>query len=198
MGRARVTVAGALLAATLLATGPLAGCSTNHEVVDQSAGGVNGYVPGSGGFRTFAPQQRRAAPKVAGELLDGSTFDLASHAGEVIVLNFWASWCPPCRDEADELEASYQASRADGVMFLGVDSRDGRDAAKAFVVGRVTYPSLFDPAGRIAVAFREVPPTALPSTVIIDRRGRIAAVVTNSVFREDLTPLVRRIAAEPR
>jgi thiol-disulfide isomerase/thioredoxin len=193
MGRARLVLA----VAAAMGASMLAGCAATHDAVNQTAGGADRYVAGTGGFRTFPPAQRRSAPKVAGELLDGSAFEMAT-GGDVIVLNFWASWCPPCRDEADELEAGYQATRADGVTFLGVDSRDGRDAARAFVAGRVTYPSLFDPAGRIALGFREVPPTALPSTLIIDRRGRIAAVVTNAVFREDLIPLVQQIAAEPK
>jgi peroxiredoxin len=148
--------------------------------------------------QTFSSGERPAAPAVGGQLLDGSSFDLAAHRGSVVVLNFWASWCGPCRDEAADLEAAYEATKADGVTFIGVNSRDQSDTARAFVAGhQVTYPSLFDPAMRIALGFRDLP-TALPSTVVIDRQGRVASVTRGRIFREDFTPLVRQIAAEPR
>ena len=93
------------------------------------------------------------------------------------------------RPEADDLEQTYQATKADGVTFLGINTRDQRDAAKAFVRGRSTYPSVFDPAGRLALGFK-VPPTAIPSTIIIDRQGRIAAVAPARVLRSELEPIV--------
>ena len=175
----------------------VSGCSANHKVVDQTAGSQNRYVAGNGASQTFPVDKRRAAPDVSGELLDGTHFDVASQRGQVVVLNFWASWCPPCRDEASELEAAYQATKGDGVVFVGVDGRDTRDAARSFIDGHgLTYPSLFDPAGKLAMSFREVPPSVLPSTLILDRDGRIAAVFRQPVFRDDLTPLLRQIAQQ--
>ena len=86
------------------------------------------------------------------------------------MVNFWGSWCAPCRAEADDLEKTYQATKAKGVAFLGVNSRDGRDAAKAFERGRVTYPSIFDPSSKVALEF-DVTQVTTPSTLILDRRG---------------------------
>jgi len=148
-------------------------------------------------INVYAVGERASAPVLRGERLDGTgTLDLTAHTGDVIVVNFWASWCAPCRTEADDLEQTYQATRDDGVTFLGIDTNDQRDAAKAFVRGRFTYPSVFDPAGRLALGF-SVPPTAIPSTIIIDRQGRIAAVVRRAILRSELEPAVAALAAEP-
>jgi peroxiredoxin len=152
-------------------------------------------VAGDGRTVVFAPKDRRPAPEVKGSTVDGGTFDLASVRGHVVVINFWASWCAPCRLEAADLEAVHLSTKDSGATFLGVDSRDERDAAKAFVAGRVTYPSLFDPAGRIALRFTDVPPTTLPATLIVDRDGRIAAVVRASVNQDALRQLVTQIEA---
>jgi peroxiredoxin len=94
------------------------------------------------------------------------------------------------------LEKTYQSTKASGVTFVGVNSRDEQDTAKAFAEARSTYPSLFDPDGKIALSFSDVPPTALPCTLIIDRSGRIAVVIRNTIRQDTLTPLVQQIAAE--
>jgi thiol-disulfide isomerase/thioredoxin len=143
----------------------------------------------------YAAADRVAAPAITGELLDGSAYDSASTRGDVVVINFWGSWCAPCRAEAADLEETYQATKASGVAFLGINVRDERDKAKAFVVGRSTYPSLFDPPGRLALRF-DVPPNSIPATLILDRSGRIAVVIRKSIRRPELEPIVTRLAAE--
>ncbi|MEV1144206.1 TlpA disulfide reductase family protein [Micromonospora sp. NPDC049799] len=147
------------------------------------------------GIVECAPDQRSAAPKLAGELLTGGSYDVARDRGRVVVVNFWGSWCNPCRAEADDLENTYQATKGSGVTFLGINVQDQRDKAKAFEEGRVTYPSLFDPPSRLALAL-DIPPNTIPATVILDREGRIAAVIRAAVTQEGLQPIVERIAAE--
>jgi peroxiredoxin len=173
------------LALVLVFAGLLAGCTSRGAT---SAGQTAFFDTG----------RRPPAPAVHGDALDGGgTLDLTTHRGDVVVLNFWASWCGPCRAEAAELVSVAGDTKADKVAFLGIDVRDDRDKAKAFAQAHgLDYPSVFDPAGRVALAFKDVPPTTTPATVVIDRQGRIAAVFRKALLREELTPVVRRVAAE--
>jgi thiol-disulfide isomerase/thioredoxin len=153
---------------------------------------------GTGQSAFFEVGKRPAAPAVQGDALDGSgQIDLAAHRGDVVVLNFWASWCGPCRAEAAELVAVADQTRADKVSFLGIDVRDDRDKATAFAQAHgLDYPSVFDPAGRVALGFKDVPPNTTPATVVVDRQGRIAAVFRKALLREELAPVVQKVAAE--
>ena len=147
-------------------------------------------------IQVFAVADRKPAPDLTGDLLDGSgTFPLADHAGEVVVINFWGSWCAPCVAEADDLESTYMATKDRKVTFLGINIQDERDAARSFLVGRSTYPNVFDPAGTLSLRFA-VPPTTIPSTIIVDRAGRIAAIARTAVQRDELEPVVVKLAAE--
>lgn len=140
---------------------------------------------------------RESAPAFEGELLDGTEFTSSNLAGDVTVLNFWGSWCAPCRIETPEFQAVYADVSDSGVQFLGVDVKDDRQMAQAFVdsVG-VTYPSLFDPRGEVAMAFRGFPANVVPSTILIDRAGRVAAVYVAVVPEEDLRRALDQLAAE--
>jgi len=186
---------------TLLAAVPavaigLSGCGRSRAPTGTAA--AQQADARAGTVVTFSAAQRQAAVTVTGELLGGSAFDLAQWFGRVVVLNWWGSWCAPCRLEAPDLQAAYEATRDPGVEFLGVDIRDSRDAATAFVTDfDITYPSLFDPAGRVALAFRDVPPTVVPSTALLDRHHRVAAVFRRVVTRRELEAAVRALADEP-
>jgi thiol-disulfide isomerase/thioredoxin len=178
----------ALVALALAAAVALGGCT------GESGSGAGGSGGGLSTLVELKPAERKPAPSVAGDLLDGGRFDLSSARGQVVVVNFWASWCSPCRAEAADLEAAYQASKAKGVTFLGINIRDDRDKARAFVRGRATYPSIFDPAGRLALDFQDVPPNTIPATIVIDQAGRVAAVIRTAVRQSDLQPIVERVA----
>lgn len=159
--------------------------------------GESGSATAAGGTVVeLAPGDRKPAPALSGDLLDGGRFELTGTRGQVVVVNFWASWCAPCRVEAADLEAVYQATKAKGVAFLGINIRDDKDKAKSFHSGRATFPSLFDPAGRLALEFQDVPPNTIPATLVIDRSGKVAAVIRTSVRQSDLQPIVERIAAD--
>jgi thiol-disulfide isomerase/thioredoxin len=181
-----------LVVAALLA---LTGCSTGANAVDQTAGGDDRYVSGDGKTIVYEPSRRTAAPAVTGTTLDGKSYDLASQKGHVVVINFWAEWCPPCRAEAADLESVYQSTKDSGVEFVGVDIRDDKSKAQAFAGEKSTYPSIFDPAGRVSLDFRDVPPQTLPATLIIDKDGRIAVVIRNVVLKDKLAQLVDQVAA---
>jgi thiol-disulfide isomerase/thioredoxin len=139
--------------------------------------------------------KRPPAPALTGELLEGGAYDLSQDRGKVVVVNFWGSWCAPCRAEIDDLEQTYEATKAQGVAFLGINVRDDRDKAKAFHLNQVTYPSIVDPASKLALDF-DIPPNSIPATIILDRAGRIAVVIREAVVLNEFQPIVARIAAE--
>ncbi|HEX5205387.1 MAG TPA: TlpA disulfide reductase family protein [Actinoplanes sp.] len=142
-----------------------------------------------------APDRRPQVGDVTGDLLGGGTYDVAQDRGKVVVVNFWGSWCAPCRAEADDLETTYQATKAKGVSFIGINSRDDKDAAIAFERGRVTYPSIYDFEGKVALKF-DVTQTTTPQTLILDRQGRIAVALRAATTHTQLQPLVEKIASE--
>jgi thiol-disulfide isomerase/thioredoxin len=139
--------------------------------------------------------ERPAAPQLSGELLEGGRYDLSQDRGQVVVINFWGSWCAPCRAEIDDLEQVYLATKERGVRFLGINVRDDRDKAKAFHQGKVTYPSVIDPSSKLALDF-DVPPNTIPATIVLDRAGRIAVVIRDAVQAAEFEQVVTRVAAE--
>jgi len=164
----------------------LAGCT----------GSSGGPGAGAGGIVEYPADQRKPAPDVRGELLGGGSYALADRRGDVVVVNFWASWCGPCRVEIVDLERVYQSTKDNRVSFVGINTRDSRDKAVEFIAARgATYPSIFEPTGRVALQFPDVP-TTLPATLVIDRLGRIAALIRVSIKDSELRPIVDRIAAE--
>ncbi|MEP6696256.1 MAG: TlpA disulfide reductase family protein [Pseudonocardiales bacterium] len=174
-----------------------AGCSTGTDAVDQGAGSGNRFVAGDGTVHVASHGARGRPPAVSGTLLDGRHFDLRDLRGTVAVVNFWGSWCAPCRAEAGDLESVYQQTRASGVAFVGVDVKDQKASAQAFEkTFAISYPSLYDRLGRVALQFRNTPPNSVPATLVVDRSGRVAVVILKSMRAEDLLPIVRRIAAE--
>jgi thiol-disulfide isomerase/thioredoxin len=148
-------------------------------------------------LREYPAGQRPPLPPIRGETLAGGDLDLTELRGDVVVINVWASWCPPCRAETDDLERVHQATRAQGVSFVGINVQDERDKAVSFMAGRVSYPSIFDPGGRYALGFTDPPaPVGLPGTLVVDRDGGIAAAIYRVVGPVELQGIVSRVAAE--
>lgn len=179
----------------------LAGCSTGDDAVAQ--GGTFEFVAPGGKTDIFydPPADRgKPGPLSGPDLLDpAKTLSLDGFAGKVVVINVWGQWCGPCRTEITELQEVYDATRADGVAFLGIDVRDNnRDAAVDFIRDRgITFPSIYDPPMRTMIAFGgRYPTTVIPSTVVLDREHRVAAVFLRELLAEDLQPVVERLAAE--
>ena len=114
------------------------------------------------------------------------------------MINFWGSWCAPCRAEAAHLQQVYSQTRSNGVRFLGVDVRDDRTSAQAFErTYSITYPSLFDPDSRVAVQFRQLPPSSIPATIVIDRQDRVTALIARPVQTAELLRVVRAALSGP-
>jgi thiol-disulfide isomerase/thioredoxin len=183
--------------AVLACAAPVAGCAGGPIAQNTPASSGQGFVGGSDSTSYYQPAARPLSPPVSGTTLTGQRLRLASDRGSVVVLNFWGSWCAPCRAEAPALAALAQRFRHDQVRFVGVDVRDSVPAAQAFDAAfGVSYPSLRDPGEQIALAFRAtVPPAAIPSTLLIDRTGRIAGRVIGAVSYDGLRSLIDRILA---
>ncbi len=156
---------------------------------------VNGDA-GSGDYLRVIPvAERRAGPQLRGELVDGSSFDLAAWRGSPVVVNVWGSWCGPCKDEQPALVAAAKTLAPRGVRFLGLDQESSRANAQAHErTFGVTYPSLADPTGTQLLRFRGlIPPAAVPTTVVLDAEHRVAAVKINRITEATLVGLVDQV-----
>ena len=190
-----------LRAACLVGVGVLAGgCADQVDAGDPVVGNVaeQGYVSGDGTTTIVAASQRVAAPDLTGTTLAGEPFALSDQLGEVVVLNVWASWCAPCRAEADDLQQVSSELQDTGVLFVGLNTRDSEAAADAFVDRfALTYPSVVDTDGSLQLLFHEtLPPAAIPSTIVIDRQGRVAGRAIGEVDRSRLLGMIEPILAE--
>ena len=148
-----------------------------------ASNGDAGFVSGDGTIAVLPEADRRLAPSVQGVTLDGRRFDLASLRGRIVVLNVWGSWCGPCRAEAPLLQRAYPRLTRKGADLVGLDTRESAEPARAFVqAAGLTYPSVSDRDGRLQLAFSDtLPPAAIPSTVIVDAQGRVAARIIGPV-----------------
>jgi thiol-disulfide isomerase/thioredoxin len=186
------------LVATLAAVLALAGCSTGKDAVSQNT--TFQFVAPGGQTDIYYDGNRQPIPNLTGDDLmnPGKQISVASYKGKVVVLNIWGQWCAPCRTEAPELEKLYQQEQSSGVEVLGYDVRDDdRSAAQDFVRNRgLTYPSIYDPPVRGLLALRGYPISTVPSTIVIDKQQRVAAIYLRSILASDVLPLVQRLAKE--
>jgi thiol-disulfide isomerase/thioredoxin len=153
--------------------------------------------PATVGVDTVSTDQREEPLNLSGTTLDGQSVSLAALRGKIVVLNAWASWCPPCRKEMPAFVSLDAGSKDAGVVVMGLNVTDDRAAAEALVddLG-VTYPSIVDADGALLASVPGVPPTSLPSTVILDREGRIAARVIGETDAVELATLIATVMGD--
>lgn len=196
--------ASAVVAGLLLGAAALAGCTSDpNSVAEQAkAGDGKGYVAGDGTVQQLALDQRTTTVALAGTTVDGKPWSMAADApGKVVVVNVWGSWCAPCVQEMPHLEQAWTAMSSSGkaVQFVGVSIKESPETSAAFLkANNVTYPSLSDSAsdGQPLLALQGKA-AATPSTLILDRQGRIAARVLGATTAATLTALVDDVLAEP-
>jgi thiol-disulfide isomerase/thioredoxin len=188
---------GSLLAVlALIGALVLTGCSSGS-----SYGGAFSFVsPGGQTELSYPLEQRQPIGALSGpDLVGDGTAAVSDYPGKVVVLNFWGSWCAPCRAEAGDLNTAAAALAGQGVQFLGVDIRDTRDGGRDFhSTFKVTYPSIFDPTMQTLLSLRGYPASAIPSTMVLDRTGRVAHIWLWRVTADDLITAISPIAAEAR
>jgi len=188
--RRAVVLAAAVLVAALLAV----------ALVAAFGGGSSGvtYLDSTDTAVLYASGHRPLAPEFSSTTLSGAPMRLSSYRGKVVVLNFWGSWCDPCRAEAPALAAVARHYQPAGVSFLGVDERDSQASAEAFVRNYgVTYPSVGDPSQVIALDFSAVVPLAgTPTTLVIDPSGHIAGAVFESATYSELSAILAKVTGK--
>ena len=145
-----------------------------------AAGGGSASGISVANYRAVAKAGGGPAPGFSMSSLAGDgQISLADYSGKTVVLNFWASWCAPCRVEASDLERTWERYRARGVQFLGVDYRDNDAAGRAFVSEfGITYPSVSDPSGELAYDYDLL---GLPTTMVIAPDGIVVYKFTGKI-----------------
>ena len=164
----------------------LTGCGSSKQVASKS------YVAGNGTVTFIEPQDRKMGPTFSGKTLEGENFELP-HGG-IVVVNVWASWCGPCRAEAPTLAAL--ANKYKGVVFVGVLTRDSEVAARAFQERfQIPYPTIVDDS--VLLGFRDtLTANAIPSTILMDPKGRVAARISGQITVASLSDLIEKLHAE--
>ncbi|WP_156252964.1 TlpA family protein disulfide reductase [Pseudactinotalea terrae] len=181
----------------LLGAGALTACSSD-ETPEDSDGVDTSYVSGDGTATEWAPDRRTDPVELAGQTMAGDAVDLAEWRGAPVVLNFWYATCPPCRKEAPDLASLSAELEADGVRFLGVNHTDEPATALAFErTFELPYPTLHDSdASGVAALQGLVPLQAMPSTVVLDAEGRVAARIIGLAERSTLKAMITTVLAE--
>jgi cytochrome c biogenesis protein CcmG, thiol:disulfide interchange protein DsbE len=160
--RARTFIIGAFLVLIAVLLGAMALVMARREGASFAGFGVNSVG-------RSVDVQPRPAPDFTLKSLNGADVRLSDLRGQVVVLNFWASWCPPCRDEARALESAWRAQQGREVVFLGLDLWDADNDARTFVTQfGVSYPTIFDLNGTTAIEYGV---TGIPETFGVDANG---------------------------
>lgn len=175
-----------------------AGWLPNTALTQSVESGTGSVSRAAVGLTLYDPSERQQLPDIRGTTLAGRSLSVADLQGHVVVINVWGSWCSPCRQEAPILARVAREAQSAGVRFVGIDVRDNMAAAKAFTTNfHIRYPSLFDDSDSLLLAFSGlVPVSAIPSTVIVDQQGAVAARFIGKVDYISLTGVITDLLAE--
>lgn len=182
--------AGTVLA--LLTALTLSACASGDNARNAVAvgGTFQFHSPGGQTEIFYGEDERAPLPDFSGDSLmeEGETISLSDYAGEVVVLNAWGQWCAPCRAEVDDLQEAQEVMEPLGGTILGINVRDyNQTIAQDFITDNwVTYPSIYDPPFRTAASLGGVPTSVIPTTIVLDREHRPAAVFLREVNADDI------------
>lgn len=160
--------------------------------------GQGEYTSGDGSVSVWEPDERGEPVLLSGQDFAGKPVDTGEWAGDVVVVNTWYAACPPCRAEAPDLVAAAEDYREQGVHFVGVNATDEAGAAQAFDrTFEVPYPSIQDSDGSALASLQgHVPIQAVPTTLVLDRRGRVTARILGLADATMLRELIDMALAE--
>ncbi|MEU3319417.1 TlpA family protein disulfide reductase [Streptomyces sp. NPDC059164] len=193
-----VSRAATLTAFVTMSALTLAGCGNGGG---SGGGGQTNYVTSTDGISRIPKDERESVGTIKGKSIQGDPMDVADLRGKVVVINAWGSWCPPCRAEAPHFNKVAKETKDKGVAFFGINARD-RDItlSKAFEEDyKMVYPSLYDPIGKsLLTGFPKgtLNPQALPTTIVLDRDGKIAARSLSGMNEEALRALIAPVLKE--
>jgi len=200
--RRRLVRTGTAVALAIALAGSVAACSESGPIASPTARpsdviGQN-YQSGDGSVTTWAAADRGAPVDLKGTDFEGAAVDVSAWRGDVVVINNWYAGCPPCRAEAPGLVRLATQEAASGVRWVGINGVDDAGAAQAFQrTFQVPYPSIQDTDGRAVAALQgSVPIQAVPTTVVLDRQGRVAARVLGQADESTLKVLIDGAVAE--
>jgi thiol-disulfide isomerase/thioredoxin len=196
--RTTIAVVAVVVAAAVIALVALAGAGGEGLAPEAGTGQVQ---PVGSAVAVIPEADRRPLPAFSAATLDGTRIDLASLRGRPLVLNFWASWCGPCRAEQEGLELAARDLAGREVRVVGVNIRDDQGAARSYLKEfGVGYPSLFDRPAVLPARLGDLGPQAPPYTLVVDAAGRVAARVFGALPGGEpkrqaalLTDLVERV-----
>lgn len=191
---------GRLAAVLVAASFLLSGCASDPLAEQYREGSSKGYIAGDGSVTEIPAAERGEPVTFSGTTESGDVVSSDDYAGEVVVVNFWYASCAPCRAEAPDLQALHEEFEGNGARFLGVNVRDQAANAVAFNESfDITYPSVIDVTdGSVQLAFSaNIPPNAVPTTLVLDESGRVAARILGQVREPSiLKTLIRDAIAE--
>ncbi|WP_156232508.1 TlpA family protein disulfide reductase [Corynebacterium occultum] len=195
--------AAAMVATLLLSALALGACSVEDTATQNavaSGGTFEFHSPGGNTEIFYEEGERKPLPNFSGESLmeEGVEINLDDYAGQVVVLNAWGQWCAPCRSESDDLQVAHEELQEAGGTILGINVRDyNRTIAQDFVSDNgLTFPSLYDPPFRSAVALGGVPTSVIPTTIVLDKQHRPAAVFLREITYEDILDVALPLTEE--
>lgn len=198
-GVRRSGVAGVVLTVLALL---VAGCSSGRDASAPQGGTFELVTPGGLVEFDYPVADRKPLGEIAGPRVDrNGRVSIDDYPNQVIVLNFWGSWCAPCRAEADDLAVASELLKDKGVQFVGIDVKEKNPTDGAdFEAARATpYPSIADQQARTLLSIRGFPVNAVPATIILDRQHRVAHLwLVDFNSPQSLVAEASRIAAEPQ
>lgn len=189
-----------ITAAALVASSLLAGCSTENADNAVAQGGTFQFIsPGGQTVIEYAPEERAPVKDFGGTGVDGKPISLGDFAGQIVVINSWGQWCAPCRSESDDLQAVHEKLQERGIgTLLGINVKDySLDISRDFMKDNgLTYPSLYDPPFKTAAALGGVPTSVVPTTIVLDKQHRPAAVFLKGITEAEVMEVVDRLEKE--